>query len=255
MPFFPRSQLWRTGRDHDARRREDADGDRALSFELDAYEFVQASDEMGLLRVAGRWVADVDRALEDIALTVDRDGELLQLAPLPDLYGTAPLATPAGETWRGAFTVDVELVEDPRSEFALSAGDEASVALPRPGEWPDDVDEPAMAAPEPVEEEDLEPLPGDIDLDLGTPADELEQELARVRAELREARAEVDVERARRQLLEDHLRDAISVQETRLRSVAAEPHVAQPSPPTCQSLDDDFLDRLDRARRMSETAT
>src|SRR2546423_14873910 len=97
MPFFPRSR----GR---GRRRED-DGVHAVVFELESLEFVQASDQLGLLRVGGRWVAPASRALGDITLTVQRDSELLELPPLPDLNCAAPVASPAGQVWRWAFTL------------------------------------------------------------------------------------------------------------------------------------------------------
>jgi hypothetical protein len=129
MPFFPRSR--RGGR---GRRRED-DGLHAVVFELESLEFVQASDDVGLLRVGGRWIAPASRALGDMVLTVHRDTEVHELAPLPDMNGAAPVASPAGEEWRGAFTMAVEVAQDPRSEFALAAGDDGEVALPRPGEW------------------------------------------------------------------------------------------------------------------------
>ena len=116
MPLFPRSRKSGSGR-----RRED-DGDYAVVFELDSLDFVQASDELGLLRVGGRWIAPASRALGDMTLTVRRDTEVLELAPLPDMNGAAPVASPAGEEWRGAFTMAVEVAEDPRSEFALAAG-------------------------------------------------------------------------------------------------------------------------------------
>ena len=278
MPFLPRSPLRRLAHDQsDGRRREDADGVRALSFELDAYEFVQASDELGLLRVAGRWVADVDRALQDIVLTVSRDGELVELDPLPDLRGAAPLATPAGEAWRGAFTVAVELADDPRSEFALAAGDDVSVELPRPSEWGVGADGPVDDAagvadnPEPVAGE-VESLPDETELAVAHSVDELEEEVARLRVELQEARTEIEVERGRREALEDDLRSAIAMQEAELRtaSMLAEQGVRRgdsrrdqldPSPaqgeqvrPAPQAIDDEFLDRLERAKRMSEAA-
>jgi hypothetical protein len=119
------------------RRREDGDGLRSLAFEIDGYEYIQASDELGLLRIAGRWLSPADRALGDIALVVDRDGETSEFSPLPDLHSVAPVASPAGEPWRAAFTVSVELLEDRRSELGLAVPDEPRIALPRPDEWAD----------------------------------------------------------------------------------------------------------------------
>jgi hypothetical protein len=155
MPFFPRSK--RRGR---GRRRED-DGVRSVAFEIDDLEFVQASDDIGLLRVGGRWTAPVSRALSDIVLVVDRDGELLELAPLPDMNGFLPIATQAGEEWRGAFTMTVEVAEDPRTALALVAGEDARVALPRPGEWAEAQREKAEREAE-AEAEEESPLVADL---------------------------------------------------------------------------------------------
>jgi hypothetical protein len=134
MALFSRSS--RFGR-HSRRRREDGDDVRSLTFEIDGYEYIQASDEMGLLRIAGRWLSPADRALGDIALVVDRDGETSELLPLPDLHSVAPVASPVGEPWRAAFTIAVELLEDRRSELGLAVPDEPRIALPRPDEWAD----------------------------------------------------------------------------------------------------------------------
>ena len=132
MPFMPFTSR---NRDDLARRREDAEGLRAPTFELETLQFVEVGEGVGLLRVGGHWVAEVDVALPELELRVDRDGECLWIAPLPDLNSAAPLAGPRGELWRGAFTVGVEIAEDPRTEFSLVAGDDATVALPRPEEW------------------------------------------------------------------------------------------------------------------------
>src|SRR3712207_2321885 len=105
MPFFPRSRK-------DGRRRREDDGVDVVAFEVDTLEFVQASDEVGLLRVGGCWTAPASRALGDILLSVDRGEDVIELSPLPDLNGVAPVASPSGEEWRGAFTIAVELIED-----------------------------------------------------------------------------------------------------------------------------------------------
>ena len=129
MPFFPRSR--KNGR----RRRREDDGVRVVAFDLDTLEFVQASDDVGLLRVGGCWTAPASRALGDIVLLIDRGEDVVELSPLPDLNGVAPVASPSGEAWRGAFTIAVDLIDDPRAELALVAGSDARVDLPRPGEW------------------------------------------------------------------------------------------------------------------------
>src|SRR5438552_4104341 len=177
MPFFPRSR----SRKHRSRRHED-DGVRAVSFELESLEFVAASDEVGLLRVAGRWVAPADRALSDIVLVLTRDSETLEIPPLPDLEGAAPVASHYGEAWRGAFTLAVEMIEDPRCELVLVAGKDARAPLPRPGEE-------AEPEPEIEAEAEAEP-PSPVMADL---VSQLE-EIARIDDEARESEPEPELE-------------------------------------------------------------
>jgi hypothetical protein len=304
MPFFPRSR--RGGR----RRRREDDSVHAIGFELDSLEFVQASDELGLLRVGGRWVAPVSRALGEMILTVRRDTETLALLPLPDMNGVAPVASPAGEEWRGAFTMTVELADDPRTEFALLAGDDAAIALPRPGEW-DELQEEEQAEPE----LDVEPEPepeSPVAAELVAKLDEVartepepEPEVSPAEpAELAELREEVDVLRAERDVLraelaaarseleatrgrsttlehelqsrasvEEDLRNAIATQEAELASAAAQASQRarqaerrrdltpprdggdHPERPRSRPADEEFVARLERARRASEAAT
>ena len=149
MPFFARSPLRKLSRKQ-ARRRTEADGIRALTFELEMLEFVAAGDDLGLLRVAGRWTAPAWRSLQDIALVIRGGEDTIELQPLPDPEGAVPLASPDGEPWRAAYTASAELIEDPDVELALIADDdEAPVAIPRPGDW-----EPPAAVYEDEEEED-----------------------------------------------------------------------------------------------------
>jgi hypothetical protein len=213
MPFFPRSPLRQPSLRDDGRRRDDSGGVRALVFELEDFEFVESGGELGLLRMAGRWLADEHRAVPDVLLTVERGGELIELEPLPDPNGTAPRATPAGEPWRGAFSMPVELAADPHSRFALAAGDETPVTLPRPGEWIDGEEQVAMEPPaEPVEPVVLAADPA---------VEALEVELAGVRAELKKARA------------------------------GGAPRIDALAHPAARPLDDEFLGRLERAKRLS----
>jgi hypothetical protein len=267
MPFFARSPLRRLGADRDAaRRRDDADGDRAVTFELEEYEFVPAGEAVGLLRVAGRWVADVNRTVGEVVLAMSRGAAAEELAPLPDPNDSLPLASPPGEPWRAAFMVSPEAVEDPRLELSLVAAGETRVALPRPGEWDPSSWDPAAAAdvvpaepeveePEPDEPEpDPESLPPAAELDATPTAEVLHQELDRLRGELQAARTEVvrsrteaQGERRRREALEEELRSRLDV-ERRARQ-AAEPREVRPP------LDDELLGRLERARRMSDTVS
>jgi hypothetical protein len=180
MAFFSRS---RKG----GRRRED-DGVRSVSFELTTLEFVQASDELGLLRIGGHWLAPCDRELDAIVLTVRRDSESLEIEPLPDMKAASPFASPAGEEWRGAFTMAVEVAEDPRCELALVAGADARVVLPRPGEPVGDEPEAEAEPASPIVAELMAKLEEVAHLDAQSEA-ELPPEA--------EAPAELDVQPAR----------------------------------------------------------
>src|SRR5438105_14767032 len=111
MPFFARSPLRKLSRKQ-ARRRTEADGIRALTFDLETLEFVAAGDDLGLLRVAGRWTAPAWRSLQDVVLVIQRGEDALELQPLPDVEGAEPLASPDGESWRAAYTASAELIDD-----------------------------------------------------------------------------------------------------------------------------------------------
>jgi hypothetical protein len=331
MPFFPRS---RSSKD-DRRRGDAGDAGRTISFEVESLEFVQAGDEVGLMRVAGHWFAPVHSALQDILMLVARGTETLSLTPLPDLNGVAPVASPAGELWRGAFTMPVEVAEDRRAELMLRAGEDVRVALPRVDEWArmqaeraeaealeaqaevfeaeaaalEAAEEPSLVdslmarlqdvarmddepteqpAPEPyaapVAAVDSEP---DLDDDVESHADlvrsELEAELELLRVQVQDARTELELERHRRKALdeeirmrlavEDDLRNAIAMQEAELASAAVEasqrarrderrrdlpvepPSGDHPEHPRSRPADEEFLARLERARRLSETAS
>lgn len=273
-------------------RRRDDEGADAIAFEVASVEFVPASDDLGLLRVVGYWVAPVSVALGDVVISATRGPETVELEPLPDLGGVAPLASPAGEEWRGAFTVPVEIATDPRLELVLVAGDDAAVALPRPGELadsPEELPEPAAETSPVVAElvSRLDEVALIEEADNGPAADPAtEHELLELRAELElrteeleRVSAELESERSRREALEqelrsrdsveDDLRNAMATQEAQLASAVAEAsqrvrqeqrlrdHVPAPAngtePPHSRAADDEFLSRLERARRAAES--
>ena len=304
MTFFNR-------RDRGGRRRDD-DGADSIVFDAVSVQFVQASDDLGLLRVIGYWVAPVSVALGDVVLLAIRGPETVEVQPLPDLSGAAPLASPAGEDWRGAFTMPVELATDPRLELVLVAGEDAAVALPRPGELaaaPVEDPEPDAPVEDPEPDGEASPIVAQLvaqldevarleeheaDETLAEPLEEglvvdpaLEHELLELRAELElsraeleSLRAELDSERGRREALEqelrardsveDDLRNAMATQEAQLASAVAEAsqRVRQeerrrdlvPPPgngaerPDSPPADEEFLSRLERARRAAELA-
>jgi hypothetical protein len=285
------------------RRRED-EGVEAIAFELETIEFVEASDDLGLLRVVGRWLAPFDFPLGDIVLNASLGSETLELQRLPDLGGVAPLASPEGEEWRGAFTVSADVALDPRLELVLVAGEDAAVALPRPGEVAGSEPEPEpepdgspivaelvaqldeVAQLEDVQREDAEPEAEQAEATASAePAtaqelDDLRAELELRTAELEQVRAELRSERRRREVLEQELRDrdsveddlrnAMATQEAQLASAVAEASQrvrqeqrlrdvapaagARPERRGTQPADEEFLTRLERARRASETA-
>jgi hypothetical protein len=228
------------------RRRED-EGVEVIGFELETVEFVQASDELGLLRVVGRWVAPADLPLGEIVLNASRGTETLELQRLPDLGGVAPLASPSGEEWRGAFTVPVDVALDPRLELVLVAGEDAAIALPRPGEVESAEPEPdqspivaelvaqldevahleeeeraadefdAPAADEPAVARKLEDVRAELELRTA----ELDQVRAELRSESRRREA-LEQELRDRDSVEDDLRNAMAMQEAQLASAVAE---------------------------------
>jgi chromosome segregation ATPase len=132
MPFFSRSDRPDSA---PRRRREDGDRDGRLSFEVETLEFVPAGDGLGLLRLSGTWSADPERLVPaPVEMEIERDGESVRVPVLPDPSMPEAVAMPRGEHWRGAFMADAELAQDPRSDFALVAGDEVIAGLPRPGD-------------------------------------------------------------------------------------------------------------------------
>jgi hypothetical protein len=273
-------------------RRRDDDGVESIAFELEAVEFVQASDDIGLLRVVGRWLAPFDMPLSDIVLNASLGTETLELQRLPDLGGVAPLASPRGEEWRGAFTVPVDVALDPRLELVLTAGEDAEIALPRPGEAPAVEPEPELGSPvvsdlvaqldevARLEDEVAELDASDASPALGLELEALRAELGARTGELEELRAELAAETRRREALEQELRDrdsveddlrnAMAMQEAQLASAVAEAsqRVRQEQrrrdlvPPSgdgaerrgTHPADEAFLTRLERARRAAEAA-
>jgi hypothetical protein len=127
----------------------------------------------------------------------------------------------------------------------------------------------------------------DLDDDVESHADlvrsELEAELELLRVQVQDARTELELERHRRKALdeeirmrlavEDDLRNAIAMQEAELASAAVEasqrarrderrrdlpvepPGGDHPEQPRSRPADEEFLARLERARRLSETAS
>ena len=265
MPLFPRSPI---SRSEPRRRHDDGDELRTLSFDVESLEFVAAGEELGLLRLAGRWTAPIDRVLADVVLVASAAGESREIAPLPDVNGSLPVATPDGEAWRGAFSLSTALALDEAAEFRLRAGENETIRLPRPGELP----EVPLVGPAPV--------PVEANGHAGPEHDPADDELSRVSEDLARVRTALEVERRRYAALEEEiqthaslekdLRNAMAMQEAELaaaaqaserqrraeaqRERATSPDVPAPPETAGRRLDPDLLERISRARRAAEAA-
>lgn len=247
MPIFSRSH-------RPARRRDDGDEVRTLSFDVESFEFVPAGEGVGLVRLWGRWIAPVDRALEDVTLVAEVGSHAVDVKPLPDLQASVPLATPAGTDWRAAFSVSSELALNEAAEFALAVEGER-VPLPRLGDLPEPL----------VDEQPASVQPGPDDA-----------EVARLQAELTQLRTQLEVERRRHLALEEEirthamngLRDTMATQgaeraaELAQAAQRAKRAERQRDRATSAELRDvpgrpvdlDLVGRLDRARRAADAA-
>ncbi len=103
-----------------------------LSFEVDQFEYVVASPETVLLRVAGRWRSAARERLPPPVLLIDDGRQVLRLAALPGPADGAPSASPEGPPWKAGYSVKADLLRRPRTVFALDVGERGLVDLPRP---------------------------------------------------------------------------------------------------------------------------
>ena len=268
MPFFSRN--------NHRRRRDDADEIRTLAFEVDSLEFIPAGDEVGLLRLSGLWIAPVDRVLDAVSLVASVGGHEVDVTPLPDPEGMTPLATPAGEPWRAAFSMSSELAQSDLAEFALSIGDGERIDLPRPGEFAANSMRPAADFEQLAEMEVAEPVVHPEALsETGEPADD---EVARLRAELHRLQTEREVERRRYTALEEELRshatlesdlrNAMAMQEAEMAAAVTQAAqrarreerqreratVADQGEDPRRPIDPDLIERIERARRAADAA-
>ena len=93
-------------------------------FEIEQFEYLKATDEAALLRLAGRWRGEVP---DECVLTAVAGNGATRLDPLPH--------PPSAEDgiWRAAYSAPLALVEGRGARFALETG-HGRVKLPRPGE-------------------------------------------------------------------------------------------------------------------------
>jgi hypothetical protein len=108
------------------------------SFKLSEFEYLAASEDAVLLRVAGRWNR-TPRHADLVATTPD---ERLTLEALPQAPGV-------DATWRAAYSAPGDLLDDSRVHFLLVTGEGKSVPLPVPVERTVG-QKPARPAPKPA---------------------------------------------------------------------------------------------------------
>ncbi len=263
MTLFPRSPI---SRSEPRRRRNDGGEVSTLSFDVTSLEFVPAGEELGLLRLSGRWTAPDVCVLHDVVLVAAAGADETEIAPLPDPSGSLPTATPDGESWRAAFSIRTALAVGDSTEFALRVDGHETIRLPRPGELP----EPALAEP---------PAAPSAPPAQSAPADQtIAAELSRVHADLGRMRIQLEVERRRYAALEEEIRDQAALENDLRNQMAmqqAELAVAaqaserarraerereramstsRGSTPAGRPLDPDLLERITRAHRAADAA-
>lgn len=107
-----------------------------VSFELERFERLPATETSALVRVAGRFGSMPDEPLAPIVLAVHRPDGASRFAPLPDPSGDSTEPQAGGGVWRAAFSVPVALSEATETAYALETGAGLSFELPLPLERP-----------------------------------------------------------------------------------------------------------------------
>src|SRR5215213_1257184 len=147
-------------------------------FKLELFEYVRATEETALLRLAGHWWGPGEAPAECDLLVV-ADGETDRLFALPQLPA-------AGEEWRAAYSVPTSLLGRDDAAFLLETPNGVTIDLPVPHEH-------GAAAPPP-------PPPA-------APVEETQPEagsglIAKLVEERRARRTERELERERQQALD-----------------------------------------------------
>src|SRR4051812_31699036 len=107
---------------------------RTPEFEVEQFEHVAATPGTVLLRISGRWRSDQRERLSPPALVIDDGRKTHRLLPLPGPEDSAPQSGPDAPEWRGAFSAPAELLAGGGLAFALDAGRDILMDLPRPRE-------------------------------------------------------------------------------------------------------------------------
>ncbi len=151
-----------------------------VSFELERFERLPATETSVLVRIAARFSSRSDEPLAPIVLSVHNPEGASRFAPLPDPSGSSTEPQAGGSVWRAAFSVPVALSEANETAYALETGAGLSFELPSPLERPlrELTDRPGDARPR-----SMPPSPsGAPDAEaLESERLELQTELARVR--------------------------------------------------------------------------
>ncbi|MEA2422562.1 MAG: hypothetical protein QOF55_1661 [Thermoleophilaceae bacterium] len=202
------------------------------TFAVETFEYVHASPELALLRLAGTWRAG--NPAGDVGLAAWIDGERIGLSPLP-----APPSE--GDSWRAAYSASPELLSDPPATFELEPPAGPPIPLPAP------VEHGAAVAEAPREEphrffsrrrahEPSAPEPEPVPASSGEPP-ELDQTVAELRA--RAERAEALVSRELRSTVGkteelirridgyEHLREELDAARAELAAARAEIDAAE----------------------------
>ncbi|MDQ6749890.1 MAG: lytic murein transglycosylase, partial [Actinomycetota bacterium] len=102
----------------------------ALGFALEHFEYVVAGEHIGLVRVQGAWVRRPAAEPGCPQLVVSHPGGTLRPAALPDPMGWS-VRGPTGEwRWHLGFAVELRVLVDDRSAFALDTGGDLLIGLP-----------------------------------------------------------------------------------------------------------------------------
>jgi hypothetical protein len=104
----------------------------SVRFEVEGFEQVQATPGTALLRLSGRWQAEVRERLAPPMLVIDDGRRTHRVAALPGPDEANPLAGPDAPLWRAAFAAPAALLGS-RCAFALDVGRGGLIDIPRPG--------------------------------------------------------------------------------------------------------------------------
>jgi chromosome segregation ATPase len=181
-------------------------------FEVDQFEYLKASADTVLLRLAGRWPEDMSGP-DQAVLVVLGPLRPARLAPVP------PAPAVHGGIWRAAYSAPLSLVLRPGVSFTLEGADGRRWPLPEPVER-------GSTRAQPADERAVAALRDELAraaaerLRLNERLELLESERAELERELAEVRAAaIDTHRSQQRLRDDLVRAEAELE--RLRPAAA----------------------------------